>query len=67
MSEIVQTMIKFGITKVKLHKLYGIIIAGNNASIQLLEKNNFKKEAHLKEHTFARGKYFDETIYGLIA
>ena len=66
MSEIVETIVKFGISKAEFNKIYGIIISGNDASIRLLEKNNFKKEAHLKEHSFARGKYFDETIYSLI-
>ena len=30
------------------------------------KKNIFQKKAHLKAHSFTKGKYFDETIYSLI-
>jgi len=66
MSEILDGILKFARTTADFHKIYGIVIPGNDASIRLLEKNNFKKEAHLKEHSFAKGKYFDETIYSLV-
>lgn len=66
MSEILKAILDFGLKKVKFHKIYGIVIPGNNASIKLLENNGFVKEAHLKDHSFARGKYFDETIYSIL-
>jgi ribosomal-protein-alanine N-acetyltransferase len=66
MSEILTGMLRFAISTAEFHKIYGIVIPGNDASIRLLEKNNFKKEAHLEKHSFARGRYFDETIYSLI-
>jgi ribosomal-protein-alanine N-acetyltransferase len=66
MSEIVKEMVHFGLHQLNLHKIYGVILEGNTASVQLLEKIGFKKEAHLKEHSFLRGKYVDETIYSLI-
>ncbi|MBI9052711.1 MAG: GNAT family N-acetyltransferase [Bacteroidales bacterium] len=66
MSEIINAIIKFGISDAELHKIYGAVISGNQASIKLLEKNNFKKEAHLTEHSFINGNYKDETIYSLI-
>jgi len=66
MSEIIDAIVKFGITTAELHKIYGVVISGNDASVKLLEKNNFKKEAHLKEHSFINGNYKDETIYSLI-
>lgn len=66
MSEIVGTILQFGIEKAKLHKIYGVVIPGNIASVRLLEKRGFVKEAHLKGHSFARGKYFDEMMYSFI-
>lgn len=66
MSEILDAILKFGVSTAQIRKIYGVVMSGNAASIKLLEKNNFTKEAHLKEHSFARGKYFDETIYSLI-
>jgi ribosomal-protein-alanine N-acetyltransferase len=42
------------------------VISENHTSVRLLEKNNFVKEAHFKEHSFSRGQYFDETVYSLL-
>ncbi len=66
MSEALHEIIHFGIHTAKLHKIAAVILDGNIPSIKLLEKNGFKKEGHLKDHSYARGKYFDEIIYGLI-
>lgn len=66
MSEVIDEIINFGTSVANFHKIYGVVISGNHYSIRLLEKNNFKKEAHLKEHSFKEGQYLDETIYSLI-
>ncbi len=66
MSEIISEILNFGISTAQFHKIYGTVILGNNSSVRLLEKNNFLKEAHFKEHSFNRGQYFDETVYSLI-
>jgi len=66
MSEIMNEILRFGVSIAEFHKIYGIIIPGNEASIRLLEKNGFVKEAHLRDHSYARGQYFDEAIYSLI-
>ena len=66
-SEILGAILEFGVSKAKFHKIYGIVIPENVASIRLLEKYNFKKEAHLKEHSYTNGEYLDETIYSLIS
>lgn len=66
MSEIVEEILEFGKSSLSLHKIYAVILEGNHASVKLLENRGFKKEAHLKEHSFTNGKYCDETIYSLI-
>jgi ribosomal-protein-alanine N-acetyltransferase len=66
MSEIISEILKFGISTARFHKIYGVIVHGNQASVQLLEKNNFVKEAHFKDHSFKDGQYLDETVYSLI-
>lgn len=67
MSKVIDEVINFATSVANFHKIYGVIISGNHASIRLLEKINFKKEAHLKEHSFKDGQYLDEIIYSLIA
>ena len=66
MSEIICEILRFGNSIAEFHKIYGVVIPGNEASIKLLEKNGFVKEAHLRDHSYAKGKYFDELIYSLI-
>ncbi len=66
MSEIICEILRFGNSIAEFHKIYGIVIPGNEVSIRLLEKNGFIKEAHLRDHSYARGQYFDEIIYSLI-
>ncbi len=39
MSEVVEKLIDFGFNKMKLHKIYGRITPGHNASIRILEKH----------------------------
>ena len=66
MSEILESILQFGIKELKLHKVYGVVTPGNLASVQKKKKNGFTKEAHLKDHSYGRGRYFDEMIYSLI-
>jgi ribosomal-protein-alanine N-acetyltransferase len=66
MSEIIDEILEFGKSSLSLHKIYAYILDGNHASIKLLENRGFEKEAHLKEHSYTNGKYWDETIYSLI-
>ena len=66
MSEILTEIVRFGISTAGFHKISGIVIQGNSTSVKLLENNNFQKEAHLKEHSFLRGTYYDEMIYSLL-
>ncbi|UCH64722.1 MAG: GNAT family N-acetyltransferase [Ignavibacterium sp.] len=66
MSEVVEKLIDFGFNQMKLHKIYGRITPGHNASIRLLEKLGFKKEGDFKDDEFAQNKYFDTAYYSLI-
>jgi hypothetical protein len=46
----------------KLHS-EAIIAPENHGSAKVLEKNNFIKEAHLKENEFYEGRFLDTVIY----
>ena len=45
-------MVKYGFEEMKLHSIEAIIDPANLASEKVLQKNGFKKEAHLKENEF---------------
>ena len=67
MSEIISQLLRFGFETVQFHKIYAVVLPGNRASIKLLEHHQFEQEALLKEHSFARGQYFDEIIFGRLS
>src|SRR6476660_6872490 len=51
-SEAIASAVRYGFDEMKLHSIEAIIDPGNIASARVLEKNNFIKEAHLRENEF---------------
>jgi ribosomal-protein-alanine N-acetyltransferase len=49
-----------------LHSIEGIIDPDNLASAQVLLKNGFVKEAHIKENEFYQGRFLDTVIYSKV-
>lgn len=65
-TEAIQLLIDYGFNEMKMHSLEAIIDPDNLASARVLEKNNFVKEAHLRENEFYDGKFLDTVIYSLL-
>lgn len=65
-SEAISKVVEYGFNEMKLHSIEAIIDPENTASAAVLEKNNFVKEAHLKENEFYDGKFLDTVIYSLL-
>jgi ribosomal-protein-alanine N-acetyltransferase len=59
-------MINFGFNKLSLHCIEANVNPGNLHCIRLLEKNGFKKDAHLRENIFFNNAYIDSVIYTLL-
>jgi len=66
-SEALKAIINYGFSVMKLHSLEANVNPLNTASIKLLERNNFTKEAHFKENYYFDGRYLDSAIYSLIS
>lgn len=66
MQEAFSKVVEFGFDKIGLHSIEALVDPYNFASIKLLERNNFLKEAHFKENIFHDGKFLDTVIYSLI-
>lgn len=62
-SEAIAKVLEYGFEVIKLHSIEAIIDPENEASAKVLEKNNFVKEAHLKENEFYNGRFIDSVIY----
>jgi len=66
MQEAMATALDYGFNKIKFHSIEANVNPENRASIKLLEKNNFVREAYLKESWYYNGKFLDAAIYSLI-
>jgi ribosomal-protein-alanine N-acetyltransferase len=67
MQEAMESVLHYGFSKMKLHSVEANVNPSNVASIKLLERNGFVKEAHFKENYFYNGQFLDSAIYSLIA
>lgn len=63
MTEASIPVLKFGFNSLNLHSIEADINPENIASVKLLEKLGFRKEAHFVENYFYEGKFLDSLIY----
>ncbi len=66
MHEACEALIKFAFEEVDFHSLEAVINADNTASIKVVEKLGFIREAYFKENSVRYGKFIDTVIYSLI-
>lgn len=66
MNEVIETILNYGFTSMKLNRIEALIIVDNFKSINLLEKYGFTKEGILRENTIRRNVYSNEYIYSLL-
>jgi len=66
MHEALGSVIDFGFNRIGLHSVEANVDKDNTASIKLLERNQFIREAHFKENYYFEGSFIDSVIYSLI-
>jgi ribosomal-protein-alanine N-acetyltransferase len=66
MQEAFVEVVKYGFNVMKLHSIEANVNPGNAASIRLLERNKFVREAYFRENYYYNGKFLDTAIYSLI-
>ena len=62
----VKETLRYGFSYFNLNRIEAQTDPENIGCIKVLEKNNFKKEGHLREHFFALGKFHDTLIYSTL-
>ena len=67
MQEAVSKVLDYGFNVMKFHSVEANVNPGNAASIKLLERNKFIREAYFKENYFYDGNFLDTAIYSLLA
>ncbi len=66
MYEAMKAVIDYGFANLKLHSIEANIDKDNAASIKLVERCGFVKEAHFKENYYFEGQFLDSVIYSLL-
>lgn len=66
MQEALTCILDYGFTILNLHSVEANVNPGNEASIRLLERNNFVREGYFKENYYYNGKFLDSAIYSLL-
>ncbi len=67
MQEAMNAVLQYGFEAMKLHSVEANINPENIASMKVLEKCGFVKEAYFKENYYYDGKFIDSVIYSLIS
>ena len=67
MQEAIECVIQYGFKTLGLHSIEAVVSPENIASIKLLERNKFVREAYFKENEFYNGRFNDTAIYSLLA
>jgi [ribosomal protein S5]-alanine N-acetyltransferase len=67
MHETLSAVLPFGFNTIGLHSIEARVNPHNMASIQLLEKCGFIREAYFREDFFWEGNYLDSAVYSLLA
>jgi [ribosomal protein S5]-alanine N-acetyltransferase len=66
MNEALHAILDYGFNVVKFHSVEAKVNPENAASINLLERNNFVREAYYKEDYYYDGKFLDTAVYSLL-
>lgn len=67
MQEAFNAVLDYGFKVMKLHSVEANVNPENAASIKILERNKFTREAYFKENYYYDGKFLDSAIYSLLA
>jgi RimJ/RimL family protein N-acetyltransferase len=65
-TEAMKITIDYLFNSLNKHRIIGSVDPKNSSLIRLLERLNFRKEAHFKESLLIDGKWVDDIVYGLL-
>lgn len=66
MQEALSIVLEYGFKTMNIHSVEANVNPGNNSSINLLERNNFKREGYYKENYYFNSQFLDTAIYSLL-
>lgn len=66
MTEAMEYIISYGFNEMNLHRIEALVSPENVPSIKVVEKFDFAKEGHLKQHYFKNNRMEDSLVYALL-
>ncbi len=66
-TEAARAMVRFGFTRLNLHRISARCIADNRNSIRVLEKLGMQREGHLRETDYFKDRWWDTLVYAILA
>lgn len=65
-TEAAGALLDLGFDGLGLHRIYARCAAANTASWRVMERLGMRREAHFREHVFAKGAWGDELVYAIV-
>jgi RimJ/RimL family protein N-acetyltransferase len=65
-TEAARAMLAFGFTNFRLHRVWSWCIADNGSSVRVLERLGMRREGHLRENEFYKGRWWDTYLYAIL-
>jgi ribosomal-protein-alanine N-acetyltransferase len=65
-TETARALLDFGFSELNLHRIFATCDPANLASARVLEKIGMKREGHLRQHKWAKGKWRDSYLYAIV-
>ncbi|MGO1372557.1 MAG: GNAT family N-acetyltransferase [Senegalia sp. (in: firmicutes)] len=65
-TETERALVKYGFNKLNLHRIYATCDPENIGSLNILKKIGMKKEGHLIENKWQKGKWRDSYVYAIL-
>ena len=66
-TEAAEAIVEFAFAAYDLHRIHGSVEPNNTASARVLERLGMRKEAHLVENAWVKGKWSSEAVYAILA
>lgn len=66
-TEAARSLVAFGFEHLGLHRIFATCDVENVASARVLEKVGMRREGHLREHAWVRGRWRDSFLYAVLA
>jgi RimJ/RimL family protein N-acetyltransferase len=65
-TEAAHAIVDFGFFHFGVHRVWADLIAENFASAHVLEKLGMRREGHLREKAYFKGRWWDALIYAIL-